>query len=985
MTVCAIVLSLLQATAPVHTHGHMVGEVRSSTAVIWTRADRAVQAKLELSTDATFKTVLDVGPVASGGDNTVHFIVDKLDPDTLYHYRTTLIDPVDPRLRTTSLPASFRTAPDKAVDVDFVAACEFYERQSYPLLAEIGRLNPDFFLSLGDLPYADKGVPATDLKGYRRKHEDVHAAVDMQRLFSTVPLMAIFDDHEVVNDWDATADPAIVAVALQAWNEWKPFVRPASGAYHRSFAWGKSLRVILLDTRSLRGSNFANDDTAHSMLGVAQRDWLIRELQKSTETFKVVVTTVPLRSGWKWRDHWAGYQRERRLIFDAIHKSEVTGVVFVSGDHHFSARNHHAEGICEIVLGALDAHHNEPPLERDAAMHEVAIGPCYLQGKVDSTANPPSLQLDIRREGKVLLSETIYAQKYARMAFTAELGIGSFCLVGPRTVRGGGRQSMRTRLPGGRYEVHASAEMPQRIVTRPKTVDVPAGGFLSVGISPDTTTPALKREVLFEDFEDDGLPATAQIVDRGVGSSSSAWFVDGGRLWQSSRIYSGGANEPGTQLLFGRAIGDQVIETRLRSWGPESAGVVLRHRGPTDYYWLDINPRAGWVRFGSRENDKFRELARVALVAEAYRTYAIEAAAIGDLLTVAIDGEEILRLRDSAHAVGRPGLACNRVNLMSVEDFRVLDSREGKPRRLHASFESPGLGFQWRVRESQSAPGAWHVLGGALHQTKLAKDASTLGTNLVHEGTVIKNSSARTRFHVANGGRVGLWQRLDSNGNGYRAWIDVQTRDAAIERFANGQAVPLASVRACPVELKRMHELEFVALGDELMLRVDGIEIVRATSTAYASGRVGLHTWNQSTARFEDFFVDDVKEVAALVTLAGANRQFEMSIDAPSEVLANSAPAPVVLLFSEAARPPVDLSRWDAEGRLLPLRIDALFNASIGTAVIALDKNGQAKIPLRFPNDSSLRGKRIYVGSFVFRPNTSVEMRPLPSVRLELD
>ena len=73
------------------------------------------------------------------------------------------------------------------------------------------------------------------------------------------------------------------------------------------------------------------------MLGAEQKRWFENELRTVTETFTVIVSSVPLRSGYKLRDHWEGYQRERRWMFDTIAKHGVKNVVFLTGDHHYAA------------------------------------------------------------------------------------------------------------------------------------------------------------------------------------------------------------------------------------------------------------------------------------------------------------------------------------------------------------------------------------------------------------------------------------------------------------------------------------------------------------------------------------------------------------------------------------------------------------------------------------------------------------------------
>lgn len=981
--IAALALTLLQVTAPVHTHGHMIGEVRTDSAVLWTRADRSVDAQLELSTTPDFQNPLVFAHASRSPDHTFHFAATGLSPGTKYFYRTTLLDPVRVKLRTTSAPGSFRTAPDTSTDVRFVAACEFYERQSYPGVAELEQENPDFFLMLGDLPYADKGVPATTLAEFRTKHGAVHAAPEFLSFLAKIPYYGVFDDHEVTNDWDSTKNPALVQAGLQAWREWKPFILPSSGAYYRSFAWGKDLRVFLLDTRSERGSNFDADDAKHSMLGAAQKQWLLRELKAATETFKVIVTSVPLRSGWKWRDHWAGYQRERSEIFAAIQSDAIEGVVFVSGDHHFSARNHHAEGITELIVGALDAHHNTPPLERDPAMVEVRTGPCYLRGIVDTTTMPKRLELEIVQAGKVTMRETILSeQQLAHGSFSAAPRDAALVLDGPRRLRVRGRDSRRLRLEPGDYVVHATASKGGRYVAPPMKVSLPAAASLAVGVIPGRTRRDFDSELLFEDFE--GAKIQSAFASFDAGTPKSEWFVDGGRLWHSSRTNSGKDDEPGAQIVFGADLGDQVVRTRVRSWGPESFGVLVRHGGVADYYWLDLDTRKQRMRFGVRAAGKFRVLQSLLFPVESYRSYDIEVRAIGDLFVISIDGDERIRVRDGTHARGKPGLACNSVSLFAVEDFQVVDTARRDPAALRDTFESPGLGFFWRVVDGASA-GAWNPVGGRMLQTAYVADVEKLGTNLISDVLDLRDVTVRSEIQVKGAGRVGLWCRYTQDGNGYRAWIDPLRRSASIERYAARQATSLAAAQDLPLEVNRRHEVEFVAVGDELILRVDGVEILKASDSKFLSGRVGLHTYAQSTASFEGIVAERIDELGVVATLVGHMRQYRYEVSAPA-LVASSLPTSAMLMISDATSPPIDLKVWDDEARVLPLALTPLLSATIGGAAGVLDREGSWSTVLAIPNDASLRGKPFFIGGVLVQAASSgTKMRPLPSLHMRID
>jgi alkaline phosphatase D len=67
---------------------------------------------------------------------------------------------------------------------------------------------------------------------------------------------------------------------------------------HRSFGWGPSLEVFMLDERSYRGPNSPNHQAAldggSAFLGSAQTESLKANLRASRATWKVVASDMPL-------------------------------------------------------------------------------------------------------------------------------------------------------------------------------------------------------------------------------------------------------------------------------------------------------------------------------------------------------------------------------------------------------------------------------------------------------------------------------------------------------------------------------------------------------------------------------------------------------------------------------------------------------------------------------------------------------------------
>ncbi|MGH8993329.1 MAG: alkaline phosphatase D family protein, partial [Acidimicrobiia bacterium] len=194
----------------------------------------------------------------------------------------------------------------------------------------IRRLDPLLYLMVGDLHYENIG---TDRAGvFLGAYDRVLTAPAQAALYRSVPVDYVWDDHDYgPNDADATS-PSRDA-ARRAYRQAVPHPPlPAGdgGAIHHAFTIGR-VRVVVTDTRSER--------TGATMLGTAQREWLLSELRRADEHALVIwVNPDPwIDAERDGEDTWGGYAGERRLIADTIAGEGITNLVMVSGDAHMVA------------------------------------------------------------------------------------------------------------------------------------------------------------------------------------------------------------------------------------------------------------------------------------------------------------------------------------------------------------------------------------------------------------------------------------------------------------------------------------------------------------------------------------------------------------------------------------------------------------------------------------------------------------------------
>ena len=269
---------------------------------------------------------LQSAAVTADPDGIARLRADGLTPATPYRYTVE----VDGRPDTGRGRGRLTTFPEGPASFTLAVAGCARTGSNGVVFDTIRRLDPLLFLITGDLHYQNLSSrdPDAFLDVYRR----VLTAPAQAALYRSVPVDYVWDDHDYgPNDADASA-PSRTA-ARRAYRQavpHPPLPAGGNGAIHHAFTIGR-VRVVVTDTRSER--------TAGTMLGPAQREWLLGELRRAGEHALVVwVNPGPwidvARPG---ADTWGGYADERRLIADTIAGSGVRNLVMLSGDAHMVA------------------------------------------------------------------------------------------------------------------------------------------------------------------------------------------------------------------------------------------------------------------------------------------------------------------------------------------------------------------------------------------------------------------------------------------------------------------------------------------------------------------------------------------------------------------------------------------------------------------------------------------------------------------------
>lgn len=205
----------------------------------------------------------------------------------------------------------------------------------YAIFEAIRAERPDLMLWLGDNVYM-RDVDWTSRTGLIRRYSYTRAVPELQPLLGSVHHYATWDDHDYgPNDSDRSyRDKELSREVFRLfWGNPSHGVEGSPGITTR-FTWA-DVEFFLLDDRWNRSPNLRHTGPRR-MLGEAQIEWLIDALAGSSASFKVVVNGGQVLNPARVAETYANFPEEREELLRRIAAERVRGVLFLSGDRHFS-------------------------------------------------------------------------------------------------------------------------------------------------------------------------------------------------------------------------------------------------------------------------------------------------------------------------------------------------------------------------------------------------------------------------------------------------------------------------------------------------------------------------------------------------------------------------------------------------------------------------------------------------------------------------
>jgi phosphodiesterase/alkaline phosphatase D-like protein len=299
------------------TLGVAAGEVHSTSATLWAKADGSGRYTLEVSRNQRFKGILTSRARAKpGNDDTVQATIRGLRPGRGYRYRFVGRGAV-------SDVGRFRTAPRRSAnakirfawtgDTDFTPApgqiAPYWNDGT--IFRLMRRERNDFNIHLGDAIYSDSEVPGalqpialTVAQKWAKYRLNLGNAF-LRALRGSTGFYSHWDDHEFVNDFspaestfsnDVNIDGGLLyRNGEKAFRDYAPVRWTKRDGLYRTVRWGRNLQLFFLDQRSFRSAKADEAGVCNNPM-TGQPDLAPTAPQATRQLFSVVVPsfTVPV-------------------------------------------------------------------------------------------------------------------------------------------------------------------------------------------------------------------------------------------------------------------------------------------------------------------------------------------------------------------------------------------------------------------------------------------------------------------------------------------------------------------------------------------------------------------------------------------------------------------------------------------------------------------------------------------------------------------
>ena len=239
----------------------------------------------------------------------------------------------------------------------------------YEIFDAIAAKKPDLMVWLGDNLYfqpPDEFDPASMAARYRRQRSQ-----PLQTLLTATSHLAIWDDHDFGPN-DADMSYVMKGDALALFRRY--WANPSFGLPEIPGVFGYArfgdVDLFLLDDRYYRSANLLIDGPDKTMFGAAQLAWLRNALASSNAADQAGRQRHAVLEPHQSFRGWHHFSVEQKAFADWLIAQRVDGLIFVSGDRHFTellkVARAGAYPLYEFTSSPLTSGTFDPPGEQQA-------------------------------------------------------------------------------------------------------------------------------------------------------------------------------------------------------------------------------------------------------------------------------------------------------------------------------------------------------------------------------------------------------------------------------------------------------------------------------------------------------------------------------------------------------------------------------------------------------------------------------------------
>jgi len=341
---------LFVAARPLHCENVAVmhGFADQSSFTLWVQSRGPASIEVEFGAEGNAGTGRIIRRDAlEAHDFAVAVRLADLEPGTSYRYRLRVdgdAAEVAGHFRTQPL-WEWRTDPPE-VSIAF-GSCAYlddgrFDRPGTPFGAGYGIFDaiadqrPDAMLWLGDNVYF-REPEWTSLEAMSARYRFYRSSTAIERLWRATSHLATWDDHDDGPN-DSGAAFVMKSASMQAFTRYWP--NPSHGLPGVPGVFTQvriaDADIFLLDDRWYRYPNRYPNVPEKVLLGAGQLEWLKQSLLDSDAAFKIVAMGTQFWNRVSRFETWQNYPEEQKQLSDWLRDQRIAGVIFLSGDRHFS-------------------------------------------------------------------------------------------------------------------------------------------------------------------------------------------------------------------------------------------------------------------------------------------------------------------------------------------------------------------------------------------------------------------------------------------------------------------------------------------------------------------------------------------------------------------------------------------------------------------------------------------------------------------------